>query len=269
MSDVLFKICDKKAQRVEARKQAYPLDEIKQVLKHVPDQPRGFLNALQAKAAENKPALIAEIKKASPSAGLIRADFDAQNLAEIYEGAGASCLSVLTEEDHFQGADEYLKAARDACKLPVLRKDFVVDEYQIYESRLIGADCILLIVAALSDEQLLHFHELAISLGMDVLVEIHNEEELHRAVKIPNLHLLGVNNRNLKTLTVDVQTSRDLFEQMPKDVFLVSESGLSTNETVYSLLGIGYQGFLIGEHFMRRKDVGEAVCSLLSPPDAC
>jgi indole-3-glycerol phosphate synthase len=268
MSDILFNICKRRELHVDARRALYPLDEIKHVLKHSADKPRGFIDALKAKSEKGQPALIAEIKKASPSAGLIREDFNPESLAKIYEDSGAACLSVLTEIDYFQGADEYLREARNACALPVLRKDFTIDEYMIYESRLIGADCVLLIVAALSDAQLFAFHELSLSLGMDVLVEVHSKEELDRALKIPDLQLLGVNNRDLKTLHVDVQTSHDLFKSMPDDLFLVSESGLSDSETVFSLFNAGYEGFLIGEHFMRQDDVGQAVCSLLSPPKA-
>ncbi len=264
---VLQQICDDKQARVDARKTACPMVQLQARLA---DEGQGeslavrdFLGALRAQSRLGKPALIAEIKKASPSQGLIRADFDPVALAQIYERSGAACLSILTEEQYFQGHDDYLKAARAAVSLPVLRKDFMVDAYQIYESRLLGADCVLLIMAALDDSQAADFHALAVALGMSVLVEVHDGAELARALDLQGVHLVGVNNRNLKTLDVDLRTSLDLAPLMPDSVFWVSESGLSSSDDIEKLMQFGYSGFLIGEHFMRQDDVGQAVCSLI------
>lgn len=273
MSNVLQEICQKKQCDVDERKAIKSFGAVKaEALSLCADGGEGqacnkqacrFLRSLEQKVSDGKPALIAEVKKASPSKGLIRADFSPEDIAESYERAGAACLSVLTEERYFQGHDQYLQDVTRGCDLPVLRKDFTVDAYQIYEAKILGASCILLIVAALSDSDLIHFHELAYELDMGVLVEVHDRQELERALRIPSLKILGVNNRNLKTLNVDLQTSFDLVDLIPDDVFKISESGISQKNHVESLMSKGFQGFLIGEHFMRQSDIENAVCSLI------
>ncbi|MCB1651380.1 MAG: indole-3-glycerol phosphate synthase TrpC [Alphaproteobacteria bacterium] len=255
---VLDEICVRKAEHVAAQKNAVSLDELKAQIKDA-EAPRGFIQALRAM---DGPSLIAEVKKASPSKGLIRADFDPAVIAKTYEDNGAACISVLTDEPYFQGCDAYLRQVKDVVSLPVLRKDFMLDPYQIYESRALGADCILLIMAALSDDMADELYGLAVDLGMDVLVEVHNAKELERALRL-NPAMVGVNNRNLKTLSVDVQTSFDLLPQMPPDVLKVAESGLSNYETVYALEMAGYTAFLVGESLMRQDDIGAAVRGLL------
>jgi len=222
------------------------------------EKPRGFINALRKHSA---PAIIAEIKKASPSQGVIRKDFDPAAIAETYEANGAACISVLTDEPHFQGRDEYLAEVKAAAKLPVLRKDFMIDAYQIYESRALGADCVLLIMAALSDEQALEFQDTAIRLGMDVLVEIHDEPELRRALNLAPA-MIGINNRDLKTLKVDIQTSHQLGKLIPANILKVAESGISTAENILSLQAVGFGAFLIGESMMRQDDIGAALRKL-------
>lgn len=260
--NVLSRICARKQVDVNIRKAVTPLSQVVAGLDGL-SPCRGFVQALRAKAAEGKPGLIAEIKKASPSKGLIRADFDPALIARIYESNGAACLSVLTEEHDFMGSDENLRLARTASSLPVLRKDFTVDLYQVYESRALGADAILLIMAALSDDQASEFHAAAKSIGLDVLVEVHDAEECERALWIQGLELLGVNNRNLKTLAVDIGTSHALAPSIPPHVLRVSESGLQTRHDLRDLMATGYGAFLIGEYFMRQPDIGTAVCSLI------
>lgn len=259
--DILQKICATTSGVVKDRKSMRPLDDIKERIKDTPP-PRGFIKALQDKAVSGQPALIAEVKKASPSKGIIRADFDPVEIAQIYENAGASCLSVLTDEAYFQGHDDYLLAVRKAVRLPVLRKDFMVDRYQIYESRALGADCILLIVAALDDSQLFDLHALSLELGMDALIEVHDAEELERA-KALKPHMIGVNNRNLKTLEVDINTSRLLAPSIPDNCAKVAESGLSGNAEILDLQHCGYHAFLVGESLMRHDDIGQATRALL------
>jgi indole-3-glycerol phosphate synthase len=251
---VLHDICMKKIAHIEMCKSQVKLAELKAQAKDVP-APKGFIKAIKNAAA---PAIIAEVKKASPSKGIIRSDFDAGKIAKIYEQNGAACLSVLTDSPYFQGSDEDFRAARAAASLPILRKDFMIDPYQIYESRALGADCILLIMAALDDDLAAELHELASDLGMDVLVEIHDEEELERAksLKPP---MIGINNRNLKTLKVDVQTSFDLVQKMPPDAVKVAESGLTDFATLQRLGKAGFDCFLIGESLMREADIGAAL----------
>jgi len=226
------------------------------------DVPRSFGRALRHAAGEGRYALIAEIKQASPSAGLIRHSFDPVALARAYADAGATCLSVLTDERYFQGCTAHLKSARAAVSLPVLRKDFILDDWQVYESRLMGADCILLIMAALTDTQARALEELARALDMDVLVEVHDRAELDRALGLET-SLIGVNNRNLKTLKTDLGIMAELAPHVPSDRFLVAESGIRTHEDVRRLAELGAQCFLVGESLLRHEDVGAATRALL------
>lgn len=255
--DVLQKILQRKAEEVAERSQQLPLDELKSRAADAPPV-RGFAAAVEAKIATGLPAVIAEVKKASPSKGVIRADFDPAAIARSYEAGGAACLSVLTDVDFFQGADEYLQQARAACALPVLRKDFTVDPWQVYESRALGADCILLIVAALADAQLAELSGLALDLGLDVLVEVHNLDELERALQVP-APLLGINNRNLRTFDVTLDTTLALKEAVPRDRRLVTESGIVTVADVHRMRDAGIDAFLVGETFMRERDPGQAL----------
>ncbi len=257
MSSVLQEICDKKALHVKAKKHQTPLANLEALAKKAPP-PRGFIKALQN---ANGPALIAEVKKASPSKGLIRADFDPAKIARIYEDNGANCISVLTDEPYFMGHDDDLKAVKDTVKIPVLRKDFMIDPYQIIESRALGADCILIIIAALSDPQAKELYDLATALGMDVLVEVHDANELERA-NLLNPAMTGVNNRNLKTLDVDVQTSKTLFPHIPTHTLKVAESGISDAQTITDLHTQGYDAFLIGESLMRHENIAEKIALL-------
>ena len=259
--DVLTKICAQTRLDLDQRINNCSLEDIKEKAKQS-EKPRGFIQALKAKHSTNKPALIAEIKKASPSKGLIRKDFSPKDIAQAYKNSGAACLSVLTDTPFFQGKNEYLIEAKKACTLPALRKDFMIDPYQIYEARALGADCILLIVAALEDDLMKELYDLSKTLGMDVLIEVHNEEELERALKL-SPEMVGVNNRNLKTLEVDIQTSHTLSNLMPDDVLKVAESGIYTNDDIQALQKSGFQTFLVGESLMRQTDIETATRSLL------
>lgn len=260
MSDILAKICADTRAEVERRKQKRPLTAIRYQLDN-PEPPRGFHKALAARAERDGWALICEIKKASPSKGLIRPDFDPIQIARDYEAGGATCLSVLTDIPYFQGSDAYLVAARMMTALPCLRKDFMLDPYQIWESRGFGADCILLILAALEDTQAAELEGLALELGMDVLLEVHDEAELERALKLTS-PLIGVNNRNLKTLEVTLDTTRRLAKLIPTERFLVAESGIYSRDDVQELAGLGAKAFLIGESLMRQDDVRAAARAL-------
>jgi indole-3-glycerol phosphate synthase len=259
-SDILQRILARKAQEIEVRNAALPLRELAARCTDLPDT-RGFAAALEAKIEAGQAAVIAEIKKASPSAGVIRADFDPALVALSYEAGGAACLSVLTDVDFFQGADAYLQQARAACALPVLRKDFTIDAYQVYEARAIGADAILLIVAALSDAALLELSLLAAELDLDVLVEVHDEAELERALDIP-APLVGINNRNLRTFETRIETTLDLHERVPYERVLVTESGIRTRDDVRRLRAAGVHAFLVGETFMRATDPGKELARL-------
>jgi len=261
MSDVLTKICADKWETVKARQAAIPQSELESLAKDA-SPTRGFAAHLKHAVDQGGFGLIAEIKKASPSKGLIRDDFDPPALAKAYAAGGASCLSVLTDEPYFQGHDSYLRAAHNAVALPVLRKDFMLDPYQIVEARSLGADCILLIMAALSDTEADELELAAMEWGMDVLIEVHDREELDRALMLRS-ELIGINNRNLKTLEVNLATSEELSVHMPDDVLGVCESGLSGPEQLARMSAVGLNCFLIGESLMRQDDVEQATRRLL------
>jgi indole-3-glycerol phosphate synthase len=254
MTDILQRILARKAEELAERSTKLPLKELSARVQDMPDT-RGFAAAIEAKIAEGLPAVIAEVKKASPSKGVIRAEFDPAAIARSYEAGGAACLSVLTDKDFFQGSEDFLQQARAACSLPVLRKDFIIDPYQVYEARAIGADCILLIVAALGDADLLELSLLAADLDLDVLCEVHDAEELERAQAVP-VPLIGVNNRNLRTFHTSLDNSLELQELMEYDRILVAESGIHTPDDVARLREAGINAFLIGEAFMRAADPG-------------
>ena len=260
MSDVLARICAAKREAVARRKSALPLAELEARLPAT--LPRNFRRALQAKVERDGLALIAEIKQASPSQGLIRTDFDPSALARAYAAGGAACLSVLTEEAWFKGADQHLRAARAAAGLPCLRKDFTLDPYQVVEARVIGADCVLLILAALDDGAARDLAALAGSRGLDVLVEVHDAGELERALRL-DAALIGINNRNLKTLRVDLGTTEQLAPLVPDDRLLVAESGLSRHADLERMAAVGARCFLVGEALMRQADVAAATRALL------
>lgn len=262
MSTILATILARKQVEVMQRREAVSLFELKTRAASAPPL-RGFADAIAAKIADGQSAVIAEVKKASPSKGVIRADFDPAAIARSYEAGGAACLSVLTDVDFFQGSDDFLRQARTACALPVLRKDFIVDPYQLYEARVLGADCVLLIAAVLDDVQLAEFAFIASELGMDVLVEVHDLDELERALPVP-ARLLGINNRNLKTFDVSLQTTLDLKHAVPNDRVLVTESGILAPADVALMRDAGVHAFLVGEAFMRQPDPGAALHALFA-----
>ena len=258
--DILRKILARKTEEIAERVGRVPLEELKKRVQFA-SAPRGFLPAIRQCIAAGQPAIIAEIKKASPSKGLLRADFRPGEIAESYERHGATCLSVLTDEDFFQGADAYLQEARAACALPVLRKDFTMDAYQVYEARAIGADAILLIVAALEDARMRELATLATELGMDVLVEVHDERELERALTLET-PLIGINNRDLRTFHTTLQTTLGLLGKIPRDRVAVTESGIHTPADVAVLRAQGVNVFLVGEAFMKVASPGEKLQEL-------
>ena len=262
MTDILEKITAVKHQEVAAARKRKSLEAVRadaesRVLT------RDFVGALRAKIADGQSAVIAEIKKASPSKGVLRADFEPADIAQSYAEHGAACLSVLTDKDFFQGSSDYLRQARASCTLPVLRKDFMVDAYQIYESRAMGADAVLLIAACLNDGQMAEFEQIARSLDMAVLVEVHDAEELQRALKLKT-PLIGINNRNLKTFEVSLDTTISMLADVPKDRLLITESGITTPADVVRMREAGVNAFLVGEAFMRANEPGEALAKLFA-----
>lgn len=260
MADILTEIIAHKATEIAARKTQRPLSELLQAAASA-DAPRGFVSALQQKRAAGEPGIIAECKKASPSKGVIREDYDPVLIAASYARGGAACLSVLTDQRYFQGDDADLVAARAACALPVIRKDFMIDPYQVVEARALGADCILLIVACLSDAELDELSAAAVEHGMDVLVEVHDRTELERALRLRS-PLIGINNRDLKRFVTDLDTTIGLLGDIPDDRLVVSESGIHTPEDVRYLRDYGVHAFLVGEAFMRAPDPGVRLAEL-------
>ncbi len=261
MTDILTEIVAKKREEVADRERSVPLEQLKETIEQNRDKTRGFVGALKNRVAGNEAAIIAEIKKASPSKGVIREDFQPVEIAKSYEQSGAACLSVLTDEHFFQGADSYLKEARAATSLPVLRKDFTIGTYQVFEARAIGADCILLIVSVLDIEELHALHELAQSLDLDVLIEVHDRKELDAALTV-SPELVGINNRNLKTFEVDLKTTLNLLDHIPDDVLVVTESGIGARQDVEMMQTSDVNCFLVGEAFMRAPDPGKAMKEL-------
>ncbi|HCC79830.1 MULTISPECIES: indole-3-glycerol phosphate synthase TrpC [unclassified Methylophaga] len=260
--DILKKILQRKQQEIAERSKRLPINLLQQLAENA-EPVRGFVEAIERKLAAGQSAVIAEVKKASPSKGVLREDFRPAEIALSYENGGAACLSVLTDKDFFQGHEDYLKQARTACQLPVIRKDFIIDPYQVFEARAIGADCILLIVAALDDDQLEQLSQLAIQLDMDVLVEVHNEEELHRALVL-NLPLIGINNRDLHTFETSLETTIKLLNFIPDETIVITESGILGKEDITFMREHGVNGFLVGEAFMRADEPGEALANLFN-----
>ena len=259
---ILDTIIERKMEEVEERSARWSLNELRRQIQG--QEPcRGFVDAIIRNTSHSEAAIIAEIKKASPSKGLIRPDFNPEAIAKSYESAGATCLSVLTDVDFFQGADAYLQGARAVVSLPVLRKDFIVSPYQVYESRALGADCILLIAAVLELDELQSLYELAVSLELDVLIEIHDESELQKALSV-SPRLLGINNRDLKTFEVNLDVSLRLLTAIPDGISVVTESGIADGADVLTMMNSGVYGFLIGEAFMKAPDPGAALRSLFT-----
>ncbi|MEZ5658847.1 MAG: indole-3-glycerol phosphate synthase TrpC [Burkholderiaceae bacterium] len=265
MSDILRKIIDVKHREVAQNRRDVPESELQAIVRSIavgdPAAPRGFARAMQAKVAAGGPAVIAEVKKASPSKGVIRTDFDPAAIADSYAQAGACCLSVLTDVEFFQGSLHNLRLARAACPLPVLRKDFIVDPYQVLEARAAGADCILLIVAALDDGRLRELEDAAVELGLDVLVEVHDRAELDRALAL-RTPLLGINNRDLRSFEVSLAHTIDLLPAIPGERLVITESGIATRADVATMQAAGVNAFLVGEAFMRQADPGSGLRAL-------
>lgn len=257
---ILKKILARKREEIAERSATVSLQQLIDRVASAP-VPRGFAAALAKKLAAGESAVIAEIKKASPSKGVIREDFDPAAIAASYARGGAACLSVLTDVDFFQGADRYLQQAREACQLPVIRKDFIIDEYQVYEARAMGADCILLIVSALSESQLNRLHEVALSLGMDVLIEVHDAAELNLALKLDN-PMVGINNRNLHSFEVSLNNTYQLLAQIPEGRIVITESGIHSREDVAAMRQQDVHAFLVGEAFMRSEEPGDRLSEM-------
>jgi len=260
--DILKKILARKVEEISESVKTLSLHDLVEQAKDA-SPVRGFVDNIRTKIGQGQSAVIAEIKKASPSKGVLREDFDPAGIAASYEQGGAACLSVLTDIDFFQGSSEYLRQARSACSLPVIRKDFIIDPYQVYEARAMGADCILLIVAALTDDKLQGLSDLAHQLDMDVLVEVHDAEELERALCLP-VSLIGINNRNLRTFEISLQTTINLLDKIPSEKIVVTESGILSKENVELMKSHNVNAFLGGEAFMRAEDPGLGLSSLFS-----
>jgi indole-3-glycerol phosphate synthase len=258
--DILKRILARKAGEVDERNRRVSIEDLTRAIETA-DAPRGFIAAIEQRLVAGQAAVIAEIKKASPSRGVLREDFDPAQIAASYQRGGAACLSVLTDIDFFKGADVYLQQARAACSLPVLRKDFMIDPYQVYEARALGADCILLIVAALSDGMLLELLRLADNLGMDTLVEVHDAGEMERALALP-ARLIGVNNRDLRSFETHLETTLGFVGKVPEDRILVTESGIHSREDVALMRENGVHAFLVGEAFMKADEPGEKLAEL-------
>ena len=261
---VLEKIVARKVEEVAQRKLIASLAEVEQLARSA-DAPRGFANALLEQAKRKQPAVIAEIKKASPSKGVLREDFNPADIAQSYQAGGATCLSVLTDVDFFQGSDQYLREARAACGLPVIRKDFMIDPYQIVEARALGADCVLLIVSCLEDAQMAELAATAKAFDLDVLVEVHDGDELERALKTLDTPLVGINNRNLHTFEVSLETTLDLLPRIPRDRLVVTESGILNRADVELMEISEVYAFLVGEAFMRAENPGAELERLFFP----
>lgn len=258
--DILVKILNRKREEIAERSARVSIEELKQQCANA-DAVRGFISSIENRINNNQSAVIAEIKKASPSKGVLRENFQPAEIARSYADHGAACLSILTDKDYFQGHEEYLKQARAACELPVIRKDFIIDPYQVYEARVIDADCILLIVAALDDDSLQSLFDLAHELGMDVLMEVHDEQEMRRALKT-GARLIGINNRNLRTFDTSLDTTLSMLEMVDDSHILVTESGIHTKADVQLMRDNNVNTFLVGEAFMRASDPGEKLAEL-------
>ncbi len=263
---VLTRIIDRKFEEIAERSATVSIEDLKahiEAQKGTATDPRGFVASMQRALAEGRSAVIAEVKKASPSKGVLRENFQPAEIALSYQQGGASCLSVLTDVDFFQGSTEYLQQARAACSLPIIRKDFIVDAYQVYEARAMGADCILLIVSALEDAKMAELNDLAFALGMDVLIEVHDAEELQRSLSLGNT-LVGINNRNLHTFDVTLQATIELLDQIPEDRIVVTESGILAPEDVALMRQHQVNSFLVGEAFMRADNPGQRLAELFN-----
>ena len=258
--DILINILNRKSEEIAERSAKVSINALKEQCVNA-DTVRGFIQSIENKINNKQPAVIAEIKKASPSKGLLRENFDPAAIAKSYAHHGAACLSILTDKDYFQGHEDYLQQARAACKLPVIRKDFIIDPYQVYEARVINADCILLIVAALDNENLQRLFNLAVELNMDVLMEVHDKQEMKRALKT-GAKLIGINNRNLRTFETTLETTLSMLDMVNENHILVTESGIKTREDVQLMSDNGVNAFLVGEAFMRADNPGEKLAEL-------
>lgn len=265
MTNILNDICNYKRKFVEEKKKILPLKELEEICKEN-DETRGFHNAVKDSSKKNGLSLIAEIKKASPSAGLLFDKYDPQKIARIYQNSGANCISILTDEKYFKGSLNDLTLVRASTNLPCLRKDFIVDPYQVYESKAMGADAILLIMAALEDNTAREIERIALKLNLDVLIEVHDQKEIERAFNLKST-LIGINNRNLKTLKTDIKTSKILAPLIPSDYTLISESGLKKNKDLIELAKYGFKGFLIGESLLNTVDISNATKKILNTND--